>query len=194
MRINEIITESAGKYVYRIDSEHISDFGQDLKTYYHNKDFTVSGRSDFKGSVGKIQGVYASDLLFTALYATGSSEGPKRTRYVAIYGPGQPIVYFDRKDVPRIRKNRAWLTVFDAKNFRKLPSGEYFSENPGKPVQQKEITDPFQYMRDRGWEFRIVDNLDAELKKIKKLHDDQIKKGVPENQQIRFGAEGMGYD
>lgn len=193
MRISEIITESAGRYVYRVDSEQIHDFEPDLKTYYHNKDFSVSGRSDFKGSVGKSQGVYAGDLSFTALYATGSSDGPNKTRYMAIYGPGQPTAYFDKKDVARIRKNHSWLTAFNASNFRKLPSGEYFSEHPGKPVKQIAITDPFQYMRDRGWEFKFVDNLEAELAKAKKLHAKQIKQGVPENQQIRFGAEGLGY-
>ena len=187
------IFEARERYVYRIDSSHIPDFEQDMKTYYHNKDFTVSGREDFKGSVGKVQGVYASDKLFTALYATGTSMGNgNRTRYVAVYGPDQPTVWFDRKDVPRLRGNQAWLTVFDARTFRKLPSGEYFSKNPGKPVSQQQITDPFRYIRQSGWEIKTA-NLEHKLKELQLYKKKQEQQGVPKDKQISYGAEGMGF-
>ena len=177
--------EQKPKYVYRIDSEHIKDFEKSLKTYYHNKDFTISGRKDFEDSVDEIKGVYAADLLFTALYSTGSSEGDHKTRYVAIYGPGQPVVYFSNKDRDRIKNNISWLTVFDADNFFKLPSGEYFSEKPGAPVKQFKITDPFAYIKKRGWRIEFVED----LKQILKL----VVKKSKINQNLKFGAEGMGY-
>lgn len=177
--------EQTPKYVYRIDSEHIKDFEKSLKTYYHNKDFTISGRKDFEDSVDEIKGVYAADLLFTALYSTGSSEGDHKTRYVAIYGPGQPIVYFSNKDRDRIKNNISWLTVFDADNFFKLPSGEYFSKNPGAPVKQFKITDPFAYIKKRGWRIKFVEDLKQILK--------QVVKKSKTNQDLKFGAEGMGY-
>ena len=183
MRIREFILEDAERYVYRIDSKKISDFEKNMKTYYHNKDFTVSGRDDFEGSVGKIKGIYAKDKLFTALYATGASSGPKKTRYVAVYGPGDPTVWFDRKDVSKLKNNRAYLTAFDAKNFKKLPSGEFFSSNPGKPVKQQEISDPFRYIKQQGWTIKIVDNLEKVLKNVQAMADQK---------KIQYGAEGMG--
>lgn len=174
-------------HVYRIDSTHITDFEKNLKTYYHNKDFSVSGRSNFDDSVGKIKGVYAADPLFTALYSTGNSEGGnKKTRYVAIYGPGKPTVYFDVKDKNDIDKNISWLTVFDATNFKKLPSGEYFSEHPGKPVKQVKITDPLRYIKKRGWQIRFVNDLKKILNKIQEK--------AKTNSKLRYGAEGLGYD
>ena len=182
--LEQSTTHGSNGYVYRIDSEHIPDFESDLKTYYHNKDFSVSGRSDFKGSVGAVKGVYAADKLFTALYATGTSEGGKRTRYVAIYGPSTPTVYFDRKDISSLKNNQSYLTVFDAKNFRKLPSGEYFSENPGKPIKQVKITDPFSYIKSQGWRIRLVDDLEKVLKQVQNL---------AKQHKIRYGAEGLGY-
>ena len=186
MRAQEFIAEAAQpQLVYRIDSHRIPDFEKNLKTYYHNKDFSVSGRSDFEGSVGKVKGVYAADRLFTALYATGSSEGKNRTKYVAIYGPGQPTVYFNKKDQSRIQGNRSWITAFDASKFRKLPSGEYFSENPGAPVSQQQISDPLSYIRSQGWQVDFVDDLEPVLK--------HVKRRAQAEPSLKWGAEGMGY-
>ena len=179
----EGLNESAGaNTVTRIDSKPIKDFGTGLQTYYHTPDWSQSGQFPDGEKIpkkfsGKVTGLYAGDPHFTALYATGNAN---QTRYVAKYSPGQPIVYLDRKDIPRIRKHRSYLSVFDATNFKKMPSGEYFSENPGNPIEQTEITDPFQYMRDQGWEWKIVDDLTAVLKKLKK-------------EKAKYGAEGMGF-
>jgi len=171
------------KYVYRVDSELIPNFEKNLKTYYHNKDFTLSGRKDFPESIGSIKGVYTHNLLFTALYATGSSEGSdKKTRYVAKYAPGKPTVWFDKNDYENLKNNKAWLTVFDGSKFVKLPSGEYFSDNPGHPLKQIRINDPFEYIRNRGWKIIMVNNLKAVLNNLKKLAN---------NHKIKFGAEGM---
>jgi hypothetical protein len=179
MRAKEFLYESS-QYVTRIDSQLIPDFSKNMQTYYHTDDFSQSGQfapgsKIPKKYTGKITGVYAGDPLFTALYATGNAN---QTRYVAKYGPGQPIVYFDRKDIPAMRARRTYLTVFDGQRFKKLPTGEYFSDNPGQPVKQEAITDPFQYIKNQGWEFKIVDDLPAVLKKL-------------QAQQVRYGAEGM---
>ena len=179
----EGLNESTGdNTVTRIDSKPIKDFGVGLQTYYHTPDWSQSGQFPAGEKIpkkfsGKVTGLYAGDPHFTALYATGNAN---QTRYVAKYSPGQPIVYLDRKDVPRIRKHHSYLSVFDATNFKKMPSGEYFSENPGNPIEQTEITDPFQYMRDQGWEWKIVDDLKSVLKKLKK-------------EKAKYGAEGMGF-
>ena len=179
-RKQQAIKENAG-YVTRIDSQPIENFAKNMQTYYHTDDFSQSGQfapgsKIPKKYTGKMTGVYAGEPQFTALYATGNAS---QTRYVAKYGPGQPIVYFDRKDLPAIRARRTYLTVFDANRFKKLPTGEYFSSDPGPPVKpQEEIADPFQYIKNQGWEIRVVDDLPAVLKKLQAT-------------KVRYGAEGM---
>ena len=167
--------------VTRVDSHLIKDFAADMQTYYHTDDWSESGQFPDGATIPKrftkkVQGVYAGDPTFTALYATGNSE---ETRYVAKYGPGQPIVWFDKKDLPSMRDKKSYLTVFDASNFKKVPSGEYFSSDPGKPIEQQQITDPLQYIKNQGWVIRVTDDLPAVLNKLKA-------------QDFRYGAEGMG--
>lgn len=181
MRFHEFITE---QHVYRVDSKRIPDFNKNLKTYYHNADYTISGRQWFPQSKGKIKGIYAQDKLFTALYATGPSSGENSTRYVATYNTKPPTVYFDKKDIPRLKQNRSYITVFDANRFKRLPSGEWFSSNPGKPVKQNPIQDPFEYIKSVGWKVEIVDDLKPILKDIQQR---------AEKEGIKYGAEGMGF-
>jgi hypothetical protein len=181
MRAHEFLNESATNTVTRIDSRPIGDFSKNMQTYYHTDDYSSSGQYNKdtpvpKEYTGKMTGVYAGTPLFTALYATGNAH---QTRYVAKYSPGQPIVYFDRKDVPRLKSNHAYLTVFDAANFKKLPTGEYFSNNPGKPIKQTSIADPFGYIESQGWQIEYSDDLAAELKRL-------------QDEGVKFGSEGMG--
>lgn len=178
-------TAAPNHTVTRIDSKPINDFAQNMQTYYHSKDFSMSGQFPKDAKIpkeysGKMTGVYAGDPLFTAPYATGNAN---QTRYVAQYGPGQPILYFDRKDIPAMRNRRTYLTVFDASRFAKLPTGEYFSSDPGDPLKQQEITDPLQHIQDQGWTVRVVDDLSAVLAKI--------KKAAAQDQSVKYGAEGM---
>jgi hypothetical protein len=174
--------------VTRIDSKPITDFGSNLKSYKHTDDWSQSGidtgddsywqKRNIKPKVSK--GLYAGEPHRTALYATGNAH---ETRYVEFTQNGQPIVYFDRKDLPKMRARKTYLTVFDAANFKKLPTGEYFSDNPGQPIKQTEIGDPFQYIASQGWIVRVTDNLDKVFKQVQAMH----KTG----KIAQYGAEGM---
>jgi len=174
--------------VTRIDSKPITDFASNLKSYKHTDDWSQSGidtgddsywqKRNIKPKVTK--GLYAGDPHRTALYATGNAH---ETRYVEFTQNGQPIVYFDRKDLPKMRARKTYLTVFNAANFKKLPTGEYFSDNPGQPIKQTEIGDPFQYIANQGWIVRTTDNLDKVLKQVQAMH----KAG----KISQYGAEGM---
>ncbi len=174
--------------VTRIDSKPITDFASNLKSYKHTDDWSQSGidtgddsywqKRNIKTKVTK--GLYAGDPHRTALYATGNAH---ETRYVEFTQNGQPIVYFDRKDLPKMRARKTYLTVFNAANFKKLPTGEYFSDNPGQPIKQTEIGDPFQYIANQGWIVRTTDNLDKVLKQVQAMH----KAG----KISQYGAEGM---
>jgi hypothetical protein len=166
-------------YITRIDNHPIANFSANMGTYHTTADASASDRlkpgEEAPAGTTTQQGVYAGDPHFTALYATGNAD---QTRYVARFD-GQPTVWFDKKDVPRIRGHRSYVTVFDAKNFKKLPSGEYFSSKPGKPLKQVEITDPFQYLRNNGWEFRFTNDLPGKLKEL-------------QASGAKFGSEGFG--
>lgn len=180
------VTESAT--VTRIDSTPITDFASNLKAYKHTDDWSQSGIDTGDDSYWKnknlktntTKGLFAGDPKRTALYATGNAH---ETRYVEFTQNGQPVVYFDKKDLPAMRSRKTFLTVFDASNFKKLPTGEWFSENPGKPIKQTPIGDPFKYIADQGWIVRITDNLDKVFKQVQSMH----KSG----KIAQYGAEGM---
>jgi hypothetical protein len=174
--------------VTRIDSQEIKDFGSNLKNYKHTDDWSQSGidtgddsywqKKNLKTNATK--GLFAGDPHRTALYATGNAH---ETRYVEFTRNGQPVVYFDQKDLPKMRGRKTYLTVFDAANFRKLPTGEYFSENPGTPLKQTEISDPFQYIASQGWIVRVTHNLNKVFNQVQSMH----KTGKIQ----QYGAEGM---
>ena len=174
--------------VTRIDSREIKDFGSNLKNYKHTDDWSQSGLDTGDDSYWKnknlktntTKGLFAGDPRRTALYATGNAH---ETRYVEFTQNGQPIVYFDQKDLPAMRSRKTYLTVFDASNFRQLPTGEWFSENPGKPIKQMPIGDPFKYIASQGWIVRVTDDLDKVFKRVKNMH----KAG----KIAQYGAEGM---
>ena len=179
------------KTVTRIDSRPISDFTSNLKAYKHTDDWRQSGVDTGDDSYWKknnlktntTKGLFAGDPHRTALYATGNAH---ETRYVEFTQNGQPVVYFDKKDLPKIRSRKTYLTVFNAANFKKLPTGEYFSDNPGQPLSQTEIGDPFQYITDHGWVIRFTDDLNKVFRKVKAMHK---AKKIPQ-----YGAEGMNED
>jgi hypothetical protein len=174
--------------VTRIDSKPITDFNSNLKSYKHTDDWSQSGIDTGDDSYWQkrnitpkvTKGLYAGEPHRTALYATGNAH---ETRYVEFTQNGQPIVYFDRKDLPKMRARKTYLTVFDAASFKKLPTGEYFSDNPGQPIKQTEIGDPFQYIASQGWIVRVTDNLDKVFKQVQAMH----KAG----KIAQYGAEGM---
>jgi hypothetical protein len=174
--------------VTRIDSQRITDFGSNLKNYKHTDDWSQSGidtgddsywqKKNLKTNATK--GLFAGDPHRTALYATGNAH---ETRYVEFTQNGQPVVYFDQKDLPAMRSRKTYVTVFDAANFKKLPTGEYFSENPGQPLTQTEISDPFQYIASQGWIVRVAPDLNKVFKQVQYMH---------QNGKIQqYGAEGM---
>lgn len=184
------IKEEVEHYVYRVDSQKIPDFAQNMRTYYHTDDFSTSGQfakdSEIpKEYTGRITGIFAGTKLFTALYATGNAD---QTRFVAQYSPGQPTVYFDRQDVPRLKANRSYLTVFDARRFEELPTGEWFSSDPGHPIQQQVISDPFDYITRAGWRIQQVDDLPAMLRKLKAAGVDYGAEGIDEEE---YDAESL---
>ena len=164
-----ISEEVSPKYVTRVDMTLRTDFMSGMKTYYGTDDWHESGLEKKDNFTQEMKGLYAGEPHRTALYASGNAS---KTRFLELNDPktGQPVVYFDKKDIPRIRNTKTYVSVFDASRFKKLPTGEYFSENPGKPLKQEEITDPFKYMTNNGWVVRVTDDIQKEFKKAQQLH------------------------
>jgi len=177
-----------GATVTRIDSKPVTDFASGLKAYKHTDNWSQSGLDTGDDSYWKnknlktntTKGLFAGDPRRTALYATGNAH---ETRYVEFTQNGQPIVYFDQKDLPAMRSRKTYLTVFDASDFKQLPTGEWFSKNPSKPIKQMPIGDPFKYIASQGWIVRVTDDLDKVFKQVKNMH----KAG----KIAHYGAEGM---
>jgi hypothetical protein len=186
------LDEASGtpQYVTRIDSTDIKDFSSNMPTYYHTKDWSQSGQFKPGSKIpkkfsSKVKGTFAGNPHRTALYATGNAG---ETRFVEITDlDDQSYVYFDKKDLSKIRSRKSYLTVFSADNFKitNTNTGEYFSSNPGKPVKQEQITDPFQYITSQGWIVRISDDLTKVLAHAKQLHK--------QNKIKSYGGEGMGF-
>ena len=57
--------------------------------------------------------------------------------------------------------------MFDSKDFKKKPSGEYFSKKPGKPIEQTVITDALGYITNQGWTIKYTDDLPTVFKQLK---------------------------
>jgi len=181
---------TAPQYVYRVDSQPIHDFDASPQTYKHTADWQQSGlasdpQNDWTGKkVKTAKGTFAGTLERVAPYATGNA---KETRFLQITdNNGQDFIYFDRKDLPKIRGKQTYLTVFNGKNFKETApgKGEYFSANPGTPVKQEPITDPTQFITNAGWIVRVTDDLATELARAKKLHSlGKIQS---------YGGEGLG--
>jgi len=174
-------SELPEKCVYRIDSQKIYDFNQDLRTYWGNQDWTISG-DYFRGATSNRRGLFASDTL--KVCSPYSSGNPRSTRFIYLEGPGYTsTIWFEKGDRKNIHKHRSWLTSFDAKNFVKLPSGEMFSQNPGKPVQQKLIKNPFPFIQSTGWRIKFTDSLDEKLQTIRRF--------LENNPEYKLGYEGL---
>jgi hypothetical protein len=158
------------KYVVRIDSQKIENFSSNLKSYYRNSDWTTIGSyDDNKSPEGfkKVQGLFADDAHFNAIYAAGD---PYDNQYVTFEDPKtkKSVVVFSKENETKIKNYKSYVSVFEKKGFKKLPSGEYFSKKPSKPIDQIEITNPVKYMQDQGWIVQFVDDIHETIKELNK--------------------------
>jgi hypothetical protein len=145
---------------YRIDKEKITDFAQDMKSYYHNSDFTKSGTfqnepipSDFNlQSKGLFAGENLKDIIPYAV--------PRNTSWILAHKDSKrPTLYLLKKDQKEIKNYKPWLTKFDDKNFKKLQSGELFTQKPNSPVRQEKIRNSINFIK-QWMNIQFVDDLD----------------------------------
>jgi len=145
--------------VWRVDPNRVSDFGSNKRSYAILKGDGVSGAYDpsvdeepvwAKGKEYDVRrGMFATDYKRVLAYLI-----PRDVSWIR-YGidsvEGKPTLYLDSKDRRQINSYRPYLSSFDMEGFEKLgtgeAAGEYFSENPPKPVNTKRVTTVLNTLR-----------------------------------------------
>lgn len=172
-----LLTNINNEAVYRIDSDQIKDFAQNLRTYHHNQDWTHSGTFDDPRAVphgyNQSKGLFGDDLKNVVPYAV-----PRNTPWIRHYLYKRPTVVFELKDKQNIINHRPHLSVFPDQHFNRLPSGEMFSTNPGTPDRQEQIRKPLNFIK-RWYDVKFV----PDLKKLARYF---------KRQGVLFDSEGLG--
>jgi hypothetical protein len=149
--------------VHRMDTQPIETFNKGMKTYNHNPNWGQSGQRQHKPAKGwgSRKGLFAADLHNVAAYAA-----PRHASFVQHRdASGQSHITFNKKDRDSISQHRPTLSSFDARKFKTLPSGESFSQNPGKPMRQVQIN-PHRFMQQHGHKVHFVDSLEQHRKTL----------------------------
>ena len=166
------IIKGKGNLVYRLDNEKIKDFKENLRTYEHSPDWTISGailqNQNPREGFHKSTGLFAGDLKAIAPYAS-----PRGTSFLKY----DNVIVFNKKDENKIMSHKSYLTSFKKNIFTKLEySNEWFAndKNKIKVKEQKEIINPIKFMKKQGFEVRFVSNLKKEKKRLEKDERKQV--------------------
>lgn len=161
------------KYVYRLDDKRIKDFNKKMKTYGHNSDWTnsyaISAESELKKDYSEATGLFAGRKKTVAPYA--APRGLQFLKY-RLELEQKDYIVFNKEDEEKIKKHKTYLTEFDKEDFIELKKSNQFfyikkNEEKIKPISQKKINNPIQFMKDQGYEIVFVENLEEEIKRIK---------------------------
>ncbi len=110
----------------------------------------------YKTKIAK--GLFGGSLKDTAPYVI-----PRHISWLQYFDPKkdyQSVIVIDKKYENEVKNARPILSTWSKKNkFKKLPSYEKFSTDPGKPTSRKIIKDPIKYLTDNGYEIKFVDSL-----------------------------------
>ena len=157
--------------VHRIDGENISDFSSSMRTYHHTPDWGQSWPASGRAPKGhkKSTGLFAGEAHTAAQYSV-----PKATKYTQHWDDKGSVLTFDQKDKEKIQKHRPVLSTFKKSRFKRLDTGEHFSENPGQPVRQTTIKNPIRFMQQQGHRVQFVSNIEDHKKSLEKnnIHHD----------------------
>ena len=137
--------------VFRIDPQKIDDFSKNLKTYYFmgpesgSVEDTSKPPEWAKGQQGEFK-----TGLFTGGYKNILSYLiPRHIPWVIEHTTPKKTLYYNKEDQQEIEGYSPYISSFDPKGFTKLDTsgqGEYFSENPPKPIKQAQIKNPLRIL------------------------------------------------
>lgn len=151
--------EESERYVYRIDNSLIKDFSDSLRVYYHSSDWTQSGTFETEpDNLEKSVGLFAGRLKDIVPYSTPRSEGLS-TQWI-IYNKDfkKPTIAFNIDDKQSILDYHPILSKFDSSKFKKLPNGEYFSQDAGIPINQERISNSLDLIS-KYYNIEFVDDI-----------------------------------
>jgi hypothetical protein len=157
--------------LHRIDAEKIQNFNKELGIYFHTKDWSSSGRlnPDKRQSVSlnREKGLFAGKMRDIAPFAV-----PRDVRWTQHPDDdGNSVISFDIRDKRRIQKHRPILSAFPDRGFKKLPTGEMFSQNPHNPLRQKVISNAIRFIENNGHKVQFVDGIENYKKQLKNRAD-----------------------
>lgn len=104
---------------------------------------------------------------------------PRDIPWLVVHDTPKDKLYLHKKDLPKIKKYKPWITCFDEKEFKRLGrdgQGEFFTEKPPKSQERVKINDPLTLLEKR-FTIKLVDDLLQKSKELKK-------------KKIGFDAEG----
>jgi hypothetical protein len=177
LRIYEFREYVENNFVYRIDKDRIGDFSNNLRNYWHAPNWgssgTFSNAEEIPPDWSKITGLFAGELKNVIPYAV-----PRNVKWIVTWeNPKRPTVHFNENDRRRIIAHRPYLSKFSTNTFQKVPSGEFFSGNPGSPAKQDVVRNPLNFIR-KWYNIQFVPNIATLAKQLK-------------SQNIQFDAEGL---
>ena len=178
--------------VWRVDPNRVSDFGSNIRSYAILKGSGGSGAYDpsvdeepewLKGNEYDVRrGLFATDYKRALAYLI--PRDVSWIRYGVNRNNGKPILYLDYKDSPRINSYRPYLHSFDMDGFEKLDTGddpdqagEYFSENPPKPVIKRRVNNVLDYLR-KFYVVKFVNDLVGLSKRMEEAGKDFESEGI----------------
>jgi hypothetical protein len=178
--------------LWRVDPSRVSDFGSNIRSYAILKGSGGSGAYDpyvdeepewLKGNEYDVRrGLFATDYKRALAYLI--PRDVPWIRYGVNRNNGKPILYLDYKDSPRINSYRPYLHSFDMDGFEKLDTGddpdkagEYFSENPPKPVIKRRVNNVLDYLR-KFYVVKFVNDLVGLSKRMEEAGKDFESEGI----------------
>lgn len=142
-------------FLYHLsDNDNINVF--EPRTFYHNKDFSTSGSSPFKGSIQNNL-VFAVDDQYKTFYAL-----PRDTKRIMLdICPQYKMLFVDKKEKHELQ-NFSWTEYkFDLKNFKKLPGGkEYITTNSIKPISKTKYKNCINYIDKSNFDLIFAEDID----------------------------------
>ena len=167
------------KPVFRVDSQRIDDFSPEKRTYFLTQqgsgpvqdtsrppDWAAGQQGEFK------KGLFAGDYKDVLSYLI-----PRHLPWLVHHTKPKKTLYYNLEDQQEMQDYRPFLSSFDPKGFTKLDrqgQGEYFSENPPKPLKQAQIRDPLRIL---GQRFNLVPLKD--LRELQDKHRELVMSGQP---------------
>ena len=185
MNFREWLSESESR-VFRIDPTKVDDFASNPKTYYFTQSYSgaVDDTSRPPEWAGGEHGNFSKGLFAGKYNDIISYMIPRDIPWLVAHTHPKPTLYFNGQNLQDIQNYRPYISSFNAEKFEKntKSQGEYFAENPPKPIKQVQVKDPLRMLKNK---YVVIPLQDAQ--ELKDKFQELKEKGAD------FDAEGMEF-